>query len=93
MNEYYSRNLKKRTNLENNNVNSYCRKSINNNNLDKKSNRKIVKKSSYLCTNIKYKINNHDKNINNNMSNLTKNNSKLNKPIKKEYYINNNIKM
>ena len=93
MNEYYSQNFKKRKNLtnsEDNNVNSYIHKPIKNNNLDKKTNRKIVKKSSYLCTNIKYKINNHDKNIINNMTNLTKNNSKLNNPIKKEYYINTN---
>ena len=91
MNEYYSQNLKKRKNLSNleyNNINSYIHKSINiNNNVDKKNNKKIVKKTSYLCTNIKYKINNHEINLNNNRTN---NNSKINKHIKKEYFINNN---
>ena len=88
MNEYYSQNLKKRKNLSNleyNNINSYIHKSINiNNNVDKKNNKKIVKKTSYLCTNIKYKINNHEINLNNNRTN---NNSKINKHIKKEYFI------
>ena len=83
MNEYYTHNVKKRKNPEDNNINLNLQKSINN--LNKKNNKKIVKRTSYLAINTRYKINNNDL-IGINRINM---NSK-NKQIKKEYYINNN---
>ena len=106
MNEFYVQNLKKRKNLtksEENNLNSYIIKSINNNSINKNNNytnRKIVKRTSYLGLNTKYKINNNDialynnsnissSNINNSHINNSIN-SKLNKQLKQQYYISNN---
>ena len=92
MNDYYVQNLKKRKNSmksEENIINSYGYKSFNTiNSLDKKNNKKIVKRTSYLAINRKYIINNNNEIIGtNNTSHI---NSKRNSSIKKEYYINNN---
>ena len=93
MNDYYVQNLKKRKNSmksEENIINSYGYKSFNTiNSLDKKNNKKIVKRTSYLAINRKYIINNNNNEIigTNNTSHI---NSKRNSSIKKEYYINNN---
>ena len=83
MNEYYTHNLKKRKNPQDNNKNINLQKTIKN--LDKKNNKKIVKRTSYLAINTRYKINNNDL-IGINRTNMNSNN----KQIKKEYFINNN---
>ena len=97
MNEYYAQNLKKRksiTKSEDNNVNSYIHKSMENeNSINKKNNRKIEKRTSYLGVSTKYNINsdiNGIKNNKNHISNRNSINSKINKIMKKECCINNN---
>ena len=92
MNDFYGHNLKKRKSSiksEDNNLNSYAFKPINTkNSLDKNINKNISKKTSYVGTNRKYIINKYNEILRINNSSYI--NPNINRPIKKEYYINNN---
>ena len=89
INDYFAKDLKKRNDYvksQENNIKSYTYKPNNSNNIENKINKKIIKKTSHMDINSRYKKYNNDKIINN--SNHNK--SKMDKQVNKGYCINNN---